>query len=435
VIWTLVQHIFIASCRYCKFRQLTPACYVNYFKTKLFIKLPLVRFVAMDSPRKSKLKTINVGSRNSQLALIQTNIVIQQLKQFYDNNQCDSTSSNRSDEYVFNIVSMTTTGDQILDKALPDIGSKSLFTKELEIALLERRVDFIVHSLKDLPTKLPEGCAIGAIGKRDDPDDCIVVKNSLRSFIKPLDIIFDHSRLPTQEGKRYRIGTSSQRRIAMLRCCNKQLECVNIRGNLNTRLSKLDKDDDEYAAIILAKAGLKRMEWSERMSETLTPESDPRLSHWCYAVGQGALAIECRADDNFILDLISPIVDLKTTYEAIAERSLMRRLEGGCSVPLGVRSTWLGAQKTTLMLDGIILSIDGEHIVQAQSQTQLDEPNDNYQIIRESDVIETTGIVLPDRLSNRMTASNFEKCAKLGVKVANKMIDLGCLELMRRNKE
>lgn len=383
---------------------------------------------------------IKVGSRNSQLALIQTNLIIDQLKRFYDNNPdqlvwaLDETSQN---EIEFNVISMTTTGDQILDKALPDIGSKSLFTKELEVALCEGRVDFVVHSLKDLPTKLPDGCAIGAIWKRDDPDDSIVLKKSLRSLIQPLDIIFDHGKLPTGDGQRYRIGTSSQRRIAMLRRCNQKLECVNIRGNLNTRLAKLDRDDGEYAAIILAKAGLDRMDWSERASVTLTPKNEPRLGHWCYAVGQGALAIECRADDDLTLNLLSPIVDLRTTYEAIAERSLMRKLEGGCSVPLGVRTTWSGDPKSTnaeMTLVGIVLSLDGTQVVEAQGQTLLNGQDESYQIKSRPEIMShTTGIILPNKLNNELVAANLDKCAKLGTSVANKMIDLGCLELMRRN--
>jgi hydroxymethylbilane synthase len=390
------------------------------------------------APLKSQVRIINVGSRNSQLALIQTKIIIDQLKQFYDNNPdyLSMLDENYKDVFEFNVISMTTTGDQILDKALPDIGSKSLFTKELEVALLEKRVDFIVHSLKDLPTTLPNGCAIGAINARNDPDDSIVLKKSLRSQIEPLDIIFDQSKLRDNDAKRYKIGTSSQRRIAMLRRCNPQLECVNIRGNLNTRLAKLDKDDGEYAAIILAKAGLDRMEWSGRASETLTPKNDPRLGHWCYAVGQGALAIECRADDDYILDLLSPLVDLKTTYEATAERNLMRKLEGGCSVPLGVRTTW-SDDETKMTLDGIVLSLDGTQMKGAQDETNLlVEQNNSYRMPSKSDFMTTSaGITLSTKLINRSVAAiKIERCAQLGIDVANKMIALGCLELMRRSE-
>lgn len=386
---------------------------------------------------------INVGTRNSRLAIIQTNLAIDQLSKFYENNpdrinrpqQPDDKhdSSSPPTRLNFNVVSMTTEGDRIIDKPLPEIGTKSLFTKDLEVALLEKRVDFIVHSLKDLPTTLPEGCIIGAVMKRHNPNDTIVLKSSIRSTVEPLDLLLGRHRPP--QGEKFKIGTSSQRRIAMIRRCNPELECIDIRGNLNTRLAKLDRDDGEYAAIILAKAGIDRMGWSERGSCLLSPVEHPELGVWCYAVGQGAIAVECRSNDEHILDLLEPIIDLKTTYEAVAERSLMRKLEGGCSVPLGVRSTWTNDDDTQILtLRSVLLSVDGRTIYEASGNlTLLSEKGVKTTDNLESVDIQTTGIILPDAIMAKPhIRRNLNECSKLGCEVADKMINLGCLELIKQ---
>lgn len=380
---------------------------------------------------------INVGTRNSRLALIQTNLAINQLEQFYENNP-DKINGNETPSKLinlkFNIVSMTTEGDRITDKPLPDIGTKSLFTKDLEVALLEGRVDFIVHSLKDLPTTLPDGCIIGAVMRRHDPNDTIVLKKSLVPRVKPLDLLLGRWKVPG--GNRLKIGTSSQRRIAMIRRCNPDIDCIDIRGNLNTRLAKLDKEDGEYAAIILAKAGIDRMGWSERGSCILSANEHPELGEWCYAVGQGAIAIECRSNDKSIIDMLEPIVDLKTTYEAVAERSLMRKLEGGCSVPLGVRSTWTNDNgKTLLTLDSVLLSVDGKTIYKESGNLKLLTEMDAEVSIESELEIGTTGILLPNAIMAKPNVRrNLNECSKLGVEVANKMINSGCLELIKQMK-
>ena len=375
------------------------------------------------------VKVINVGSRSSQLALIQTNRVIEQLNYFYENNpdRLRDVGPQYAHGVKFNIVSMTTIGDKILDKPLPEIGAKSLFTKELEEQLLDEKVDFIVHSLKDLPTTLPHGCVIGAILKRDNPNDVMILKESLRSTVDPAELLFGQWR---PEKSKIKIGTSSQRRIAMIKRCNEELECIDIRGNLNTRISKLDKNEGDYDAIILAKAGLDRMGWSERVSCLLSPEKDSRLIDWYYAVGQGAIAVECRACDTELLNLLAPIIDLKTTLEASAERSLMRKLEGGCSVPLGVRSTWDTRSKPALSLEGILLSIDGKIVHKAISRAELSEVGGET---RPSSSVHITGIVIPAAMQENLTlASNLIECSNLGIHVASKMIDSGCLELMKQ---
>lgn len=393
---------------------------------------PNIELEQCSNSSKATCCVINVGSRKSQLALIQTNSVISRLKEFYSNNPdriLHKPGCSQMRDLDFKVVSMTTTGDQVLDKPLPQIGTKSLFTRELEIELLEKRVHFVVHSLKDLPTSLPEGCIIGAILKRDSPDDTIVLKRSLRSKMKPLDLLLNRKLQP--DGKAFKVGTSSQRRIAMIKRCNSNIECIDIRGNLNTRLSKLDNDDSEYSAIVLAKAGLDRMGWSDRASSLLSPDTSIRLNDWCYAVGQGAIAVECRRNDDFVLDLLSPLVDIKTSYEVIAERSLMKRLEGGCSVPLGVRSVW--TQEDVLELDGIVVSLDGKEVVKAKghltptSWTGGESDHDGMHS-------KMTGITFSRSAFPSHIRKDMINCSNLGIQVANKMIDLGCLELMVRGK-
>lgn len=380
---------------------------------------------------------IHVGSRKSQLALIQTNLVIEKLKNFYLNNRdrqavLHRTGCPQEKDIDFEVVSMSTTGDKVLDKPLPEIGTKSLFTRELEHELLEGRVDFVVHSLKDLPTSLPEGCVIGAILKRENPEDTIVLKKSLRDKVNPLDLFVN--RELQSGGLKFKVGTSSHRRIAMIKRCNSNLECIDIRGNLNTRLFKLDNDEGEYSAIVLAKAGLDRMGWSDRSSILLKPETNRCLTDWCYAVGQGALAVECRSDDNHILDILSPVNDMKTAHEVEAERSLMRKLEGGCSVPLGVRSTWKQESKCDVLdLDAIVLSLDGQRVVKARGESAVF--NLERELGPDHTNISYTGIQLSNSVptSHDMRGSLLN-CSQLGINVANKMIDLGCLGLMRGDK-
>ncbi|CAH1994975.1 unnamed protein product [Acanthoscelides obtectus] len=242
-------------------------------------------------------QVIKVGSRKSQLALIQTNHVISLLKEKYPEKQ-------------FEIVTMSTMGDRILDIPLPKIGEKSLFTKELETALANGAIDFVVHSLKDLPTTLPDDMVIGAVLTREDPRDALVLKKDLTSY--------NLSTLPPNSI----IGTSSLRRTAQLLKKYPHLKIENIRGNLNTRLRKLDELGN-YQAIILAASGLKRMGWEHRISEILEEKE------LMYAVGQGALAVECREDNLDIIKLLDSLYDLETALRVTAERSFLKTLGGG----------------------------------------------------------------------------------------------------------
>ncbi|KAJ3125365.1 hypothetical protein HK098_000312 [Nowakowskiella sp. JEL0407] len=270
-----------------------------------------------------------IGSRESQLAMVQTTHVLNILKDL-------------NPDISFSILGMTTLGDNVLDVALSKIGSKSLFTKELEVALYEKSVDLVVHSLKDMPTTLPPGMTIGAILEREDPRDAVVMKAKWKG--KRLQDLPDGSV----------IGTSSVRRSAQLKKTFPTFQFKDVRGNLNTRLRKLDDENGPYDALLLAYAGLHRLGWDDRVSEVLNPDT---LLH---AVGQGALGIECRDDDEAVLDLLKVIDHPETRFRCTAERAFMKELEGGCSVPLGVWTNIL-SEKTQLNLEirGSVTSLDG----------------------------------------------------------------------------
>ncbi|KAF7272671.1 hypothetical protein GWI33_014574 [Rhynchophorus ferrugineus] len=275
-------------------------------------------------------QVIHVGSRKSELALIQTRYVISLLQKICPDKK-------------FEIVTMNTLGDKILDIPLPKIGEKSLFTKELESALLTGRVDFVVHSLKDLPTSLPSGLAIGAVLKREDPRDVLVLQKDLKNY--------SLSTLPKDSV----IGTSSLRRTAQLAKKYPHLKVENIRGNLNTRLKKLD-DLGKYQAIVLASAGLIRIGWKDRISEMLNSDD------FLYAVGQGALAVECRANDAQTIKLLEALYDLPTAIKVVSERSFLKTLGGGCSAPVAVSTNLkiVKEKQVEVSLKGAVWSLDGK---------------------------------------------------------------------------
>lgn len=272
-------------------------------------------------------RTIRIGSRKSQLALVQTYWVRDQLQKHYP-------------DWVFDIETMSTQGDKILDVALAKIGDKGLFTKELETVMLRGEVDFAVHSLKDLPTRLPDGLILGCVTERENPADALVVHEKHKD--KQVETL--------PEGAV--IGTSSLRRLAQLRHHYPHLQFKDVRGNLNTRLQKLD--EGQYDALILAFAGLERLGMSDRIHQVLS--SDISL----HAVGQGALGIECRAEDPEILALLKTIEHRPTALRCYAERAFLRELEGGCQVPIGVNTVLEG---DTLTLTGLVASLDGKRLV------------------------------------------------------------------------
>ena len=263
---------------------------------------------------------IIIGTRGSKLALWQADYVEQRLREEYPGLQVTQKR-------------ISTKGDRILDVPLAKIGGKGLFTKELEEEMLSGSIDLAVHSLKDMPAKVPDGLMIAAVTKRLDPGDALV-SNRFSSF----------SELP--QGAR--VGTSSLRRRAQLLCARPDLTMIDLRGNVNTRLRKLD--EGEYDAIVLAVAGLKRLGFADRIREVL-PQTMVLP-----AVGQGALAIETRADDKETRDMLAFLRDDETICCAEAERSFLARVEGGCQVPVGVYAT---AEGDDLKVEAVIAALDG----------------------------------------------------------------------------
>ncbi|WP_019103561.1 hydroxymethylbilane synthase [Chromobacterium haemolyticum] len=276
---------------------------------------------------------IVIASRESRLAMWQAEHIKARLQTLYPHLSVD-------------ILGMTTQGDQILDKTLSKIGGKGLFVKELEVALAEGRADLAVHSIKDVPMVLPEGFALAAICEREDPRDALV---SARYA--------DLSELPDGAV----VGTSSLRRESQIRARYPRLVVKPLRGNVQTRLRKLD--DGEFDAIILAAAGLKRLGLSERIRKELPPsESLP-------AAGQGALGIEIRADRADLMQLLAPLNHAATHSCVSAERALARELGGSCQVPLGAFAT---LNEGTLALGGFVASPDGSVMLPANASAPAD---------------------------------------------------------------
>ncbi|MDK2824091.1 MAG: hydroxymethylbilane synthase [Clostridia bacterium] len=269
-------------------------------------------------------RIIKVGSRQSQLAIWQTKYVVEILK-------------NKCPEYNFEIIPIKTKGDKILDVALAKIGDKGLFTKELEMAILSGRIDFAVHSMKDLPTVIPEGLMIAAMTRRHDPRDALI-SNKHRSF----------SELP--QGAK--IGTSSLRRKAQLLNKRPDLKLVDIRGNINTRLHKMDTENLD--GIILASAGVERLGWQDKIAEKLD------FSICLPAVGQGSIGIEIRSDNEEIYQIVRLTNDLDTEASILAERALLKSLEGGCQIPIGALAE---IKDDKLSLQALVGSLNGEIII------------------------------------------------------------------------
>lgn len=237
-----------------------------------------------------------------------------------------------------------TTGDVKTDP-LSVIGGKGVFTKELEDALLDRRIDLAVHSLKDLPTVLPDGLTISAICKRDDPRDALVVRDDLKARSSSI------LNLP----EKVIIGTSSQRRVAQLKSLRGDVVVKDVRGNVDTRLRKLD--EGQYEALILASAGLRRLELEDRIAlDISTTEMVP-------AVGQGAIAIETRADDEFVIETTGSLDHEETRLCCLAERAFLRSLGGGCQFPIAGHAT---IENEELKLDGLVATPDGARILRDQ---------------------------------------------------------------------
>jgi hydroxymethylbilane synthase len=297
--------------------------------------------------------TIRIATRKSPLALWQAEYVRDRLQALHPGLKVE-------------LLKMVTQGDKILDTPLAKVGGKGLFVKELEQGMLRGEADIAVHSMKDVPVEFPEGLHLAVICEREDPRDAFVSNN-----YKSID------ELP--EGAR--VGTSSLRRQCQLRERRPDLEILDLRGNVNTRLGKLD--DGNYDAIILAAAGLKRLGFQQRITSFITTEfSLP-------AIGQGAVGIECRADDERINALVAPLNHTETRIRVLAERAMNDRLEGGCQVPIG---GFAELENGRLHLRGLVGRPDGREVIRGEIEGAPEEA-------------ERLGVALADDLLSRGAAA------------------------------
>ncbi|KAF2087964.1 porphobilinogen deaminase [Saccharata proteae CBS 121410] len=349
-------------------------------------EIPLPPPQPADPSTATATPTINIGTRRSILARKQTEIVEKKLKEAWP-------------ERTYETHAMATMGDKNQVTALHDFNAKSLWTHELEELLERGKLDMIVHSLKDMPTQLPDNLSIGAILAREDPRDAFVLSHSLTCLNDPK----YHSISTLPPGSL--IGTSSVRRAAQLKRAHPHLRFADVRGNVGTRLAKLDgswKPTDEssaddtskqpeapqFTALILAAAGLIRLGLESRITSFLSKSEGGML----HAVGQGAIGVEVRTDDRDIRTLLSRVGCERTTRACIAERSLMRTLEGGCSVPIGVETEWVKVDTPTtatqdpdaplqediaagapepdeeLVMRAVVVSVDGSEAAEAELQ-------------------------------------------------------------------
>jgi hydroxymethylbilane synthase len=278
-------------------------------------------------------RIIVVGTRQSALALTQTGQVIDELQQLAGEHGLD---------YGFEIHKIVTKGDRILDVTLSKVGGKGLFVKEIEQALLDGDIDLAVHSMKDMPSELPPGLINGAVPRRVDPRDCIISRGGI-----PLE------KLPIGAA----VGTSSLRRASQLKAFRPDLDIRSIRGNIDSRIRKLETDG--FDAIVLAAAGLKRMGWEDRITEAVS--EDVCLP----AVGQGALGIECREDDEGVRVLLDLLNDSDTEHTVAAERTFLGALNGGCQIPIGAHAVVRSRddQGIVIELTGMVGSPDGETVL------------------------------------------------------------------------
>ncbi len=272
-------------------------------------------------------KTIKIGTRASLLAMAQSTNIKNLIEAKYP-------------DVTVELVKIVTKGDKILDVPLAKVGGKGLFVKELEDAMLQNEVDLAVHSMKDVPAELPEGLHLGIITKREDPRDAFV-SNKYKTLAE----------LP--EGAK--VGTSSLRRKSQLGLIRKDLLINDLRGNVGTRLRKLD--EGQYDAIILAAAGLNRLDLSDRIASYFDP------ADMLPAVGQGAVGIELRESDSELLEALSFLIDETTAVTVTAERAYLNRLEGGCQVPIGAFAVLDGDQ---INITGLVASVDGSQVLREE---------------------------------------------------------------------
>lgn len=287
----------------------------------------------------SDIRSINIGTRESKLALAQANQI--------RNLILDSAPEYKKNPSLISIITFKTIGDQILDKNLSDIGGKGLFTKEIEEALIERKIDLAVHSMKDMPALSPEGLDIFAITKREDPRDAFISKKYKSISDLPIGAI---------------VGTSSSRRKSLLLKLRPDLKIVNFRGNVTTRLEKIDRG--QVDATILAVAGLKRINKEEYISGIISP--DEILP----AVAQGAIGVQARDNDEFIINLVRKINDEMSDICVKAERAFLKIMDGSCKTPM---AAYCQNQNGKLYLKALICSPDGKEIYETSQTGSLEE--------------------------------------------------------------
>ncbi|KAM0093127.1 porphobilinogen deaminase [Aspergillus fumigatus] len=307
-----------------------------------------------EAANSSSRRTFTIGTRKSKLALLQTDLVVAALKKSWP-------------EYTFQIHSQETAGDKNTVIALREFTTKNLWTQELEELLMAGDVDLIVHSLKGkfitpasyhVPTQLPPSCTLGPMMEREDTRDVLVMKKGLPNM--------SFSEMPAGSV----VGTSSIRRTAQLARRYPHLKVQDVRGNIGTRLAKLDAEDSPFTCIVLAAAGLLRLGMEDRISQYLDSKNGGML----YAVGQGALGVEIRKDDKVLRDMLNSIGHQKTTLACLAERSLLRTLEGGCSAPLGVETEWVqdSDRSSKLRMRAIVVSVDGRESAEVEVDGSVD---------------------------------------------------------------
>jgi hydroxymethylbilane synthase len=308
------------------------------------------------------MEKLRLGTRGSKLALWQADYVAREIRQV-------------KPDLNIEIRIIKTKGDKILDVALSKIGDKGLFTREIENALLDSEIDAAVHSMKDLPSFLASGLALGAVLKRENPQD----------------VLISHKGYTLNSLPRYGlIGTSSLRRIAQLKALRPDLNMIDLRGNVETRIKKMEEQNLD--GIILAYAGVNRLGFTDKITEVINSE--------CIlpAVGQGAIAVEIREDDNNTREILKPINDLHTYLETISERALLRELEGGCQVPIASLARVKGE---VLELEALVASMDGMRVIKGSQSGDLDHAAE-------------IGRLLAQTLKNRGADSILEEIKQLG---------------------
>lgn len=308
------------------------------------------------------MRTIRIGTRGSALALQQSK-------------QVRAALLGRRPDLAIELEIIKTKGDKILDVPLAKVGGKGLFVKEIEDALLEQRVDLAVHSMKDVPSELPERLVIGAVPQREDPRDVLVARDCESLGALPAGAT---------------VGTSSLRRAAQLKQLRPDLKIENLRGNLDTRLRKVR--EGRYDAIVLAAAGLQRMGWTEVISEYFPVET------FVPAIGQGALGIEMRRDDSAIRDLLSALHDPATAVRIAAERAFLLRLDGGCQVPIGGHAR---LDADTIELTGLVAAVAGREQFRATRTAPRSEAQGLGRSLAEELLSQGAGAVLAEVYGNK----------------------------------